>query len=321
MAATARRSQLYIACSPTLAAQGAFGTALSNGAITSLFSLSEEEPKLEIISKDETIKDCSGQYTVDEFTVSRSCRMTVSIYAEVATLFNLTGMAFGTVVDDVASMLSTTQFQPPVTTFIWGHRGSSTAPLKLKSMMLARLEVVGRVNERIKVNLEFRGSADILSGSGFTVPACSAIEPVYLKDCSFSINSIERLSDTREFSFVYDNRPLADEDPFTMASIEIQRMERADEREHNLKFIIFGEPGDTLETASRSNPKTKYPFALRIGAADDGVLYEAASAILKPNTFDHTGEARRSTLDLSLKPVLVVGDEDTTPLIATLLAA
>lgn len=319
MPATPRRSQLRIAYSSTFATQVDFDTPLSNGALDAVFSLSDEEPRLEFLSKDEQIKDCTSQYIVDEAILSRSCRLTFGIWAEAETLFGVLGWWGGIVAGSEVTMLGPTEFQPPVTTLIYGHDGSDVDPLKLVSMLLAKVTIRGRVNERINVSLEFRGSADAAAATGYTFPDCSEIAPIYLKDGAFIWDGDDYQADTREFTVTLDNRPLAEEDPFTSDSIDIQRMERADERQNDVAWTVFGEAGDALELASRTNPKTKSTLQIRVGAASDGVQIDAASAILKQNGGEkHDGEARRAVLDLLFLPVRIPGNADT-PLIFTLL--
>ncbi len=305
-----RRSQARIAYSSTFALQSAFGTALGNGALDAVFNLSDEEPKLEFVTKDDRIIDCTGQYSIDEVILSRYCRLSFGIEVEAAVLNGLVGWAFGTVSGDDSLMLSPSEFTLPVTSFIYGFVGGAQNPLKLKDMALASIRITGRVNERVKASVAFVGHGAPVAGS-FTFPDCSTITPVYLKDGAFTINSVSHLADCREFEFGYDNKPLIDEDPFTLASIDVTRIERADQREYLLKCTIFGEPNDTLEAASRTNPKTKYAASLRIGSATAGVTFTSASAIFRQRGTTFDGEARRNAIQYELEPVRLSGNANT----------
>lgn len=314
MAATPRRSQLRIAYSSTFAAQGSFGSALADLAIDAVFSLSDEDPRLEIITKDDEIIDCTGQYKIDEIVQGKYARISFGLEADAAILAGLLGWAFGVVSGNDRLMLGPTVFQGPVTTLIYGHAGGSDG-LKFKDMALNSIRVMGRVNERIKVSVEFVGNGSPTSAAGFPFPDCSTVTPIYLKDGTFSVNSTSYLADTREFEFSFSNNLLADEDPFEMDSVDVKRMERADMREVMLKWKVFGNPGGTLHTAALN--KQKWPFSFRIGPSANGVTFDAVTAILKQDGGpSHDGEARRSVLGLMLEPLRVVGNT-ATPVKAT----
>ncbi len=309
MPATPRRSQLRIAHSSTFAVQSAFGTELANAAIDKVFSLSDDEPKFEIVTRDDQIKDCTGQYIVDEIVQARKCRLSFGIEAEASVIAGLLGWFFGVVSANDRLMLGPTVFQPPATTFIYGHN-DGTQPLKLKDMVAEAITISGRVNDRIRATVSFVGHGNPVATTAYTFPDCATITPIYLKDGAFSVNSVDYLPDTREFEFSFSNNLLSEEDPFTLASVDIQRLERADERDYSLKWTVFGKPGDALHLAAVN--KTKYPFSFRIGPITNGVTISAVSAILKQNGGPkHDGEARRSALDLLLLPIRIAADANT----------
>lgn len=313
---TPRRGQVRIAYSSSFATQSDFTTALANNALDAVFNLTDEAPRFEIVTKDDQIKDCTGQYVIDEIVLARACKLSFSIEVGIAQLWGLIKWAFGVVADDEATMLGPTSFQPPVTTFIYGHDGGAVSPLKLKSMVLNTLRITGRVGTRLTASVEFIGSGNIAAaGGGYSFPDCDAITPVYLKDGTFTLNSVSRYADLRSFDFSYSNQLIDDDDPFTLASIDITRLERDDVREYGLTMVLLGEPNDTTHQGALN--KSKWPFSLRIGAADDCVTIDAASAIIKqasPPGYD--GRANRSVLNLLAAPIRVVENADT-PLIAT----
>src|SRR6185369_3798376 len=205
----------------------------------------------------------------------------------------LIGWGFGVVADDEATLLGPTAFQPPPNTLIYGFDGGAVTPLKLKDMVLHSLRATGRVGARITAQVEFRGNGNIGSATSYTFPDCDAITPVYLKDGAFTLNSVNRYADLREFEFSFSNELISEDDPFTLASIDITRMERSDERDYGLTMKLLGEPNDTTHQAAMT--KSKWPFSLRIGTSSDNITIAAASAIIKQNgTPTYDGRALRS---------------------------
>src|SRR5215212_8420155 len=165
---TPRRGQVRVAYSSAFASQEDFDTPLDNSAIDAVFNLSGGDVKFEIVTQDDEIKDCTGQYTVDEVTLARSCRLSFSIEIGIDALWGVIGWMFGVVAGDEATMLGPSEFQPSANTFIYGHDGGSVDPLKLKSMVGHSFRVTGRVGARITAALEFRGSGNIQSASDYT---------------------------------------------------------------------------------------------------------------------------------------------------------
>ena len=247
--------------------------------------------------------------------LARSCRLSFGVEIGLDALWGLIGWGFGVVADTEATLLGPTAFQPPVTTLIYGHDGGAVTPLKLKSMVLNSLRVTGSVGTRITAQVEFRGSGAIASATSYSFADCSAITPVYLKDGAFTLNSVSRYADLREFEFSFSNNLISEEDPFTLASIDITRMERADEREYSLTMKLLGEPNDTTHQGAMT--KAKWPFSLRIGTSADCITITSSSAIVKQNGAPtHDGRAGRSVLPIIALPRRVPSDSST-PLLAT----
>jgi hypothetical protein len=311
---TPRKGQVRVAYASDFATQSDFTTALANGDIDAVFNLTGDV-QFEIVTQDDQIKDCTGQYIVDEVVVARSCRLSFGIEIGLNALWGLIGWGFGVVADDEATLLGPTAFQPPVTTLIYGHDGGAVTPLKLKSLVLNSLRITGSVGARITAQVEFRGSGAIASATSYTFPDCEAITPVYLKDGAFTLNSVNRYADLREFEFAFSNELISEDDPFTLASIDITRMERADERQYSLTMKLLGEPNDTTHQAAMT--KAKWPFSLRIGTTTDNIVITSASSIIKQNGAPtHDGRAGRSALPIIAQPIRLPSDIST-PLIAT----
>lgn len=311
MAIPPRRSQVRVAYSSTFAAQSDIFTALSNGAVDALFNLLEgSEPRLEFILKTDEIFDCTGQYLIDKIQLTKSVRLSFEVEADAGDLFGLLKWFLGSSSGSDALMLGVTSFQPPATTFIYGHDDAAGTKLKLVGMVGDEIRISGRKSERIKVSLSFRGNGSPASPGSYTFPDCSTPTPLRLSDGAFSLNSVDSLAVLDEMEFVYSNNLLADDDPFISSSVDIQRMERADRRTVAYNFTVFGQPGDATHLLAIAY--TKVPISWTVGPGSDGVTIPAVSAILSNAAGPgHDGQARRSTLGLTAEPIRIVGNNDT----------
>lgn len=300
MAASSRKSQVRIAYPPS-ANQSAFGTAQSNAALTKVFPIDIDggDVQFEIVTTNDEVFDCSGQYLLKRVLQARSSRISFAMFADPAVAFRIASLGMGVVASSVASMLAATSFQPPPITLIWGHNGSAQAPLKLQDMVVDSFRITGRTVERVRMEVQFRGHG-APSTTSYTFPGCETPSPVYIKDGAFSLNSVDRVADLREFDFNYNNRLIFEEDPFPFASVDIARMEREDRREYPFNFKLWGEPGDATDLAAQAN--TIMPYSLRIGpvAGPSLTIATSASAILEQNgSPSHEGRANRSVLNLA----------------------
>lgn len=314
MSTSPRKSQVRIAYPPA-ANQSAFGTPQSNGALTAVFPLDDTEPQFEIVTQDDEIYDCSGQYLLSKVLLAKSSRISFGIFADPVVLFRLYGLGLGVVAGDVASMLGPAAFQPPPITLIWGHVGSAQNPLKLQDMVLDSLRVTGRAVERVKAEVQFRGNGSPVAGS-FTFPGCATPDPIYIKDGAFSLNSVDRIADLREINLNYQNKLIFEEDPFPFASVEVARMERDDRREYPLEFKLWGELGDATHAAALTH--TLMPYSLRIGPDGRSItIATTGDAILEQSgSPSHEGRANRSILNL--RALAVKAEAETSPIEVTL---
>lgn len=311
-----RRSQARLAYSGAFAVQDDFDTPLSDGAIDTLFNLFPgSEVRIEFVMKNDEIIDCTGQYLEDRVILAKSVRLSFEIEADASDIFGLLGWFKGTVSGNDVLMLGPTEFQPPPTSFVYGHDDPAGTKLKLTSMVGDEIRISGAVTERIRVSMVFRGNGSPASAGGYEFPDCSTPTPVRLSDGLFLLDSENRNDDLRQMEYQYSNGLLADDDPFTAASADITRMERADRRTALFTFTIFGQPGDGDHVKAINY--NKVPVSWRIGPANDGVDIIAASAILSQGTGPgHTGQAARSVLGLQAEPIRLSGDANT-PVMAT----
>lgn len=316
---TPRRSQARLAYSGAFATQSDFETPLSDGAIDTLFNLvAGSEVRFQPVEKSDEILDCTGQDLIDEVILTKSLLISFDIEADASDIGGLLGWFFGTVSGDDRLMLGPTEFQPPPTTFIYGHDDAAGTKLKLYDMVGEEIRISGAVTERVKATVSFRGNGSPTPDNSYEFPDCSTPTPIRLSDGAFTLDGDDRLEDLRQIEFQYSNALLADDDPFTAASPDITRMERADRRTELFTFTIFGQPGDTDH--QKALDYEKVPLSWRIGPADDGIEIIAASAILSQGGGPgHTGQAARSTLALQAKPIKIAGNAET-PVMATVLS-
>lgn len=309
-----RRSQFAIAHSSIYAPQSAFGTALANGAIDAVISLDDTQPEVEVVLDNFEIIDCTGEYLVDRLTMARSSRIAFGFYAEQSSLFGWLGLGAGVIAGDEVTLLPPFSFQPPPTTIITGNRGSLIAPLKWKDMVVDSVRITGRVANRVTGRVQLRGHGGPTSATGYTFEECSTIDPIFLKDGAFLLNSVNRAADLREFDFFLNNALVFQEDPFPFNSIDIARMERAERREWSLNVTLFGEENDATWNAAIANGKQ--PYSLRIGPADEGItIASAGDALMSPPTKGYAGQVARSTMGIRLDALRPSGE--TSPIIIT----
>lgn len=320
MSTSPRRSQLALCFSSTGATQADFGIAnwLANGAIDARFNLAPgSEPRLEFVTKKDEVLTCTGQDILKKILLARSIRISFELQLDIATLEVLLGWAFGTISGSDILMLPENEFQPPPTTFIWGHDDVAGTALKLGDMVLDEIEITGEVAGRVACTVAFRGHGGPTDATGYTFPACSDSDPIRLSDGDFTLDGDSRIDDLRKIAFRYSNALLFNDDPFTAASVDITRMERADRREELFTFTIYGQPGDALHQSALASDEV--PVSWQIGDGTPGILIAAANAILdQAGGPGHDGEARRSVLELTAEPTKISGDNDT-PVKATVL--
>ncbi len=305
-----RRVQARLAYSGAFALQSDFETALSQGDIDTLFNLTEDDPKLEIVKTTDAIKHCSGRFTLRHRTLTKFARLSFSIYLEPAIFFGLGGWCMGQTVGSDVLMLGLTEFAMPVTSLIYGKAGGDVDPLLLKSMALVSMEASAEPNQRIKLALVFEGSADFAVATAYTFPECNDPDPAYFEDGSLTINSINYLPLTKGITFRYNNQPPV-EDRFTAASIHPDHIEVADERTHDFEWKVAGEINDVVDTAANTEPATTWPVVWQIGTNEDGVTIEALSAEVTNSRENFEGSIRRSVLTVDLFPQYVAGNVET----------
>lgn len=301
--ASPRKSQYAIAFSSTFAAQGAFGTGLSDGAIDEVVSLDETQPEVEVVLDNFEVIDCTGEYLARRLVLARSSRVSFGFYAEGRTLFGWLGLAAGVVADEEATLLPPFQYQPSPTTIITGNRGSSVKPLKFKDMVVDSVRITGRVANRITGRVQLRGHGGPTEVTGYTWADCETVDPMFLKDGAFVLDGANRAADLREFDFLLDNKLEFREDPFPFNSIDIAWMERAERREWPLNVTLFGELNDATykKAISPTEGDNEVDYSLRMGSTDDGItIASVGDALMSLTGQPYAGQVARSAQALNL---------------------
>lgn len=311
-----RRSTVAICRAAGFDVQVDFETALAQAVIDTRIPLDDTDPKLDLVTTKEEILNCSGQELLDRILLTRMYRLTYGIKAVPSEIFGHFGWGFGVVAGAEVTLLPESEFQPPATTLIWGHVGSGVQPFILKSMVLMKITISASITG-YTINYEWLGHGAPAQAVAYDWPECPDVTAARFKDGSFSVNSVERNDITSGYDFSFDNKP-DPADPFTLASPDITRNERADRRDELLKWKAQGEIGDTLYAASITDPVTKYPFSFRIGSLTDGVSVAAVNSLFETagGGESYDGGFKRSVLDFNLSPIAVSGNADA-PLLVT----
>src|SRR5688572_4180798 len=201
-----RRSTLAIARPAAFDVQVDFETALAQGDIDTRIPLSDEDPKLDLVTDKERILNCSGQELIDKILLSRMYRLTYGIKASPEEIFGHFGWGFGVVAGDSVTLLPETEFQPPATTLIFGHVGSDIQPYILKSMVLMKINI-GASATGYTITYEWLGHGAPAQAVAYDWPECPEITAARFKDGSLLINSIERNAESNGYDFAFDNKP------------------------------------------------------------------------------------------------------------------
>lgn len=301
-----RLTALKIAHNTDFTPQSDFETALADNQINKLFNR-VGTPSLEFVLDKERIIDCSGNWIIDEVLLAQSSLLRFEIEADASDLLKILQVYFGVANGDDALVLDLEEYQPPPQTFILGFKNGTK--LKLKSMVGDELVITAAKKQRVRVSMAWRGHGNPATANGFVFPNCMTPTPLRLPQGAFTLNGSDRLKDLFQIQFAYRNKLLFQEDAFSNDSVDIDKMERADERECLLDFTLYGDPFGADFAAAKAS--THMGWSWRIGPANDGLLITAASGIQRYVGMDFVGEAPRSALKLQNEPKLIAGNTNT----------
>lgn len=192
--------------------------------------------------------------------------------------------------------------QPPLSTFVIGFDGD-TYPLLIKNAVVNSVTITGQLRGRVQCEVDIVASAENITATGFTAPACINTKPIKTADCRVEVEDVFPFIDLlREFRFSYSNNILTGDDPFPFDDIDAIRLERGD-RTSELSLVVYGSRGDTLYNIAESELQKE--VKLHIGEPGQRVSVIAPETKLKlqdtPIAF--AGEANRSVIQLTGLPL------------------
>lgn len=317
MPTTFRRSQLRVAYAPGFVAQSDMGVPLSPASLTKVMLTKDGgQSHIEPVFLEEDLRDCTSQYLLDKIILHRFARLTLDLEVDADILEDLLGAALGVNSSGTITMLPPTVYDLPHTTFIVGFAGGDDAGIVFSDATCESLTITGRVEQKLSVKAVFVGNGSMLDAVGFTFPDCDTITPLrFDSDAQFFVNGTNYISTTRGFELTYPNNIPLNDFPFSLGSIDVQRLERGDKRDVKLAWTVEGIENDALGAAARTVPPTHYDFDVRIGT---DVHLIAEEAIFRPGgTFQgFDGEIFLAVLNTELTPVRIPGDSST-PFMAT----
>lgn len=311
-----RGSQLRLAYHPAFARQTDLSTQIPNNQLTAVFQATSRN-HIGVQENADPILDCSQQFKIGEEVISRIGRLTIEADADANVLGGLMALVLGVSAAPTGtgpfthnlSMMDTATFQGPAGTFIVGFEGVANSGLLFKGAVLDTLKVLVSGNKRAKVTADFIGFGDRPPQAGFVFPVCTDIVPIKLRDGLFTIGGASKLNLLKELEFTFSNGILANEDPFTLASIDPQRLERADLRTMSLRFKLEGYEGDANHQLLNTTPAVQ----VRFGTATNGVLIDIPVGKIKEDQSvqGFEGEASRAVLNMLVDPWKVSGNAAT----------
>lgn len=245
----------------------------------------------------------TGTFLAGPVVVTGLVKLAAGVVA-IPTIVN-TGLTGGTIAivettpgdSKTAQITRTTSDQTPLTSLIVGFDGDTTPPDKYKDVIANSITIRGAIRGKVSVELEILGSQDLIPISGYVMPACVNIDPVYTRDCRVVINSVFASEAMREFSYTFSNNAFTGDDPFPYDDIDIVRLEHGD-RTSSFTFSIYGSKGDA--SYDLAEIETVVPVRLLLGPPVKRVEVYAPKCNVKldDNPITFAGEALRSAYGL-----------------------
>jgi hypothetical protein len=310
-----RRTQLRVGYIPGFGSPGSFGETPDAGLFSKVLTTREGgQSHIEPIFAKEDFRDCTTQYLLDKIVLHRYARLTLDLEVDRDLLSAVYYIVLGQGSPASSTMLGPSSFVLPRTAMVVGFAGDENSGILLGDAVGESFKIQGQIENKLQVQLTMVGRGDLAVLDGYDFPDCETITPLrFDQDTSISVNSVERVQDTRGFDLSVNNKlPLRDL-PYTLGVVDISRpLERGDQRDMTFNWNVLGREGDTLAAAATSVPPTHYPFSLGIGSP--GVTISAEDAIVEPqgNTLQGwSGEVSLATLQLMLTPTRIPGDNNT----------
>lgn len=189
-------------------------------------------------------------------------------------------------------------YQLPYFSASMGFRNSTVPPRKYYDAVVTSIDVTGQTSG-VTVAVNSNGNGQTPRASAYTYPVCDDTFGIRFADCRVKIGADFYAEDCRGFRFQIQTGSEIDDDAFTMASIDVQRAERASERTApRVEIDLLGEEGDALYEQAKA--RTILPVSLILGKPSERVVINLPNAELSLQAaglgFD--GAKRRSTIKL-----------------------
>ncbi len=234
--------------------------------------------------------------------------------------FSLTGgtSSFATTTPGVGllhTISRMTGFSLPLMTLYVGFRGSSVQPKIFKNVVVNSFRVRAATREKVTVQCELIGSADLQTATGYTMPDCQDILPIRFGDCKAFIAGTDYIASAlmNEFEYYFQNDVVP---KFDGAGIYSTRHERADKRPSQYSFFVLGEPDDTLYDLAEL--RQSFPVILQLGPDGRNTKCTSPQTLIKlaPTPIRFGGDPPESQVAIIGRPRKVSGDA-TTPTVIT----
>ena len=314
-----RNSSLVTVISSQFKQQSAFGTALPEAELNMVLPQTEKNI-VEVTKTREDVKDATGQRLLKRLLTGRIGQLGLRfdgtprlLAGVVAFTYGKAGAPAGTTGatrTHAIEQLTTDEYQPPPTSLAIGSRDDAGPAIISRDVVFNDFSVECSTKSKVTVAATVRThGAGVAATAGYVLPAntTALIAPARMADCALLIGGVNYSALMRKIKYSFSNNLLVNDDPYIGESVDIGRLERADETTESYEFTIVGKRGDALHQLMEA--EAEVAVDLRIGALTDHVRFITAKAILEPvgTGIGFDGEAKRSTLIMRLTPVSVNG--------------
>lgn len=194
-------------------------------------------------------------------------------------------------------------FAVPLMTLVVMFRDLPDTAVIFRDIGVNSLRVTFGRDGTVTATAELIGSADLQPATGFVPGDCVPQDTVRPTDCRLLVDGVVQ-DGLVEGEVTIAQNLMVDDDAWTTASPDIDRLERGDTRTFTQTFAIYGVPSPNVQLWADAIARRDRNVTLRIGRPGNNVLYNSPKATIRRNGdgIGLTGQARRSTLTLGADP-------------------
>jgi len=328
--ASLRRILLAVAYSGTGAKQSAFGTPLSNGALDTLFNLTEGRSHIEPVRNIKEIPDCLGRNIIGLQELTRYARLRLEFNLDIKSAPVMAAYAMGVAASPTGPVsgnythaitrLAERLFVLPFFTVIaiFADSAASDPGIKMQDCVVNNFTITAASQgDEVLCQVEIIGKGDLAAAVGYTPPDCSSYTPLRLVDGALTLDSENLLSGTDanhtalSAEFTMSNSLPTGDFLFPLASQDIKRIEQGNVLTQALNLGVGGRLNDTLHTKAKN--LTVAASAWRIGSATSGITITVPSGVIREGSpaQDWFGEVSEAGLRIVHQPLIVPGNAAT----------